>query len=443
MLIRDSKPVERCSGASVPSLGCCLVASRHGLWKVLPPGGAVAGAVHLLECYKVSQLMHDSAPLGLRLDSLAPGRPSHSDPRRRQGSGVARRFEPRIARRLWAGALCVVLAAGSSNVAGQDAPTAQELQQAQARWNDGRAAFDRGNFEMAWIAFKQAYAAYPHPALLQNLGETELRTGRFVDAARHLSLYLRTGVPTESERKLAARSLTKASERLGAVVVTTDAAGAEVRIDGELIGKTPSEDAPWYVEPGEHTIVLHKDGYVDGRIVLNVASGPPTKTAVSLKPMPVPAAPAGGSAEAAAAPSRPGSPRDHDSSSGTRTMVLASEGLVSVAGVAIGIGYLLAGNSADEQGRSYQARVDAAPLQPACSAPTGSVQQDCQALHNAIADRQRDRTISAVGFVGAGLGLAALAATLVLWKQPAQNATPVRVDAGPDRVSAIFTWRYE
>jgi hypothetical protein len=343
-------------------------------------------------------------------------------------------------------AACALLAVGAPSAYAEKAPTPLEIEQAQARWEDGKKAFDRGDFQRAWLFFKQAYAAYPHPAFLQNLGETELRIGKFVDAARHLARYLRDGRLTQSERDLPTRSLKKASARLGAIVVATDpdVAVAEVRVDGEWVGETPLDDAPWYVEPGEHTVVLHKDGYFDARYTLNVPIGPPTKVLVLLKPI-APVVPAASTvASAKTAGSRvPAVPlRDNPSGPGVRTIVLASEGLVSAAGLAMGIGYLLAANSADEQARFHQANVDAAPVQPPCITPTETLQQECQALHNARSDAKRDRALSAIGFVGAGVSLAALAATALLWKSSAESRSAFRLEVGPGRASATLTWRY-
>src|SRR5438046_2562708 len=62
----------------------------------------------------------------------------------------------------------------------QPAPTPEEVQQAQARWGEGKSFFDSGNYESARLAFKQAYMLFQHPAFLQNLGEAELHCGRLV-----------------------------------------------------------------------------------------------------------------------------------------------------------------------------------------------------------------------------------------------------------------------
>jgi hypothetical protein len=123
-------------------------------------------------------------------------------------------------RRLRALSIVLAMIAFVGHALAQRAPTSEEVQQARARWEEGRKAFDAGQYEKAHVAFRQAYSTLPHPAFLQNLGETELRIGRNVEAARHFAVYLRDGSDlADAQRRLATESLKKAAERLGAIVV--------------------------------------------------------------------------------------------------------------------------------------------------------------------------------------------------------------------------------
>src|SRR5262249_13565895 len=101
--------------------------------------------------------------------------------------------------------LAALLGLHARPLGAQPAPSPHEVQQARNRWDEGKAAFDGGKFEEARIAFKQAYSVYPHPAFLQNLGEAELRTGRVVDAARHLADYLRLATSASTVQRNAAK----------------------------------------------------------------------------------------------------------------------------------------------------------------------------------------------------------------------------------------------
>src|SRR6185436_941641 len=106
---------------------------------------------------------------------------------------------------------------------------------------------------------KQAYTVFPHPVFLQNLGEAELRAGRNVEAARHFEAFLRTSSSVSgAQRELARKSLKKAAEKLGSVVVDTNAE------DDEIVGRSPLGGLEWYVEPGKHVVVARKEGFLDG-----------------------------------------------------------------------------------------------------------------------------------------------------------------------------------
>jgi hypothetical protein len=87
----------------------------------------------------------------------------------------------RAQRRLFTGvALMAAMTAVPAAAQQQRAPTPQEVEEAQKRWKEGKAAYDRGDFEKALLAFKQAWATYPHAAFLQNVGEAEARAGRYL-----------------------------------------------------------------------------------------------------------------------------------------------------------------------------------------------------------------------------------------------------------------------
>src|SRR5882724_88200 len=70
-------------------------------------------------------------------------------------------------------------------------PPNEAVRMARRRFQEGVAAVDAGNYEAARVAFQQAYALKPHPSVLRNLGEAELKPGRHLEAARHLSTFIR------------------------------------------------------------------------------------------------------------------------------------------------------------------------------------------------------------------------------------------------------------
>ena len=165
----------------------------------------------------------------------------------------------------------------------QLSPTTEEEQQAKNRWAEGKSYAVAGNYEAARVAFKQAYTIFPHPAILQNLGEVELRTGRLVEASRHLAAFLRTDAARSAAQREAAKSRSSAPPRSSdRFVVETNVPDAEVRIDDEVVGRSPFEGLNWYVEPGPHVVNARKTGYLDGSEKVTVVAGPPKNVFVRL-----------------------------------------------------------------------------------------------------------------------------------------------------------------
>lgn len=327
----------------------------------------------------------------------------------------------------------------------QPAPTPEEVQQAQVRWNEGKAYFDAGNFEAARVAFKQAYTVFPHAAFLQNLGEAELRTGRHVEAARHFTAFLRAGSSgSPAQRELAKKSLAKASERLGSVVVTTNVDDAEIRVDDEVVGRSPLGSLAWYVEPGRHVVIARKDGYLDGSERIDVAIGPPRPVFVRVQrviggtsePPPedakaVVAPQAHGSLAPTTTSERPSgsaSPSADARRSGmtARTVVLLSGAALTVAGAAVGTVFAI--RAANDTTRVENAQSMFSTYLPryggsrekadeVCGTPVdASLRTFCAELDSDIARQRTDRQVRNIAFIGAGVVGVATLATVFLWR---------------------------
>ncbi|MCK6590735.1 MAG: hypothetical protein L6Q76_24500 [Polyangiaceae bacterium] len=126
---------------------------------------------------------------------------------------------------------------------------------ARQRYEEGVKAFDTGRYEDARAAFLQAYALKRHPAVLLNLGQSELRSGHYEDAGNHLQQFLRLHTSASAEqKKTAEKGIADAKKKTGFVIVIADANGAAVSIDGISVGTTPLLD-PVFIKPGKHTVV--------------------------------------------------------------------------------------------------------------------------------------------------------------------------------------------
>ena len=362
----------------------------------------------------------------------------------RAGTPILKRLHETT--RIFVAALAIFAA---SPALAQPAPTPEEVQQAQVRWNEGKAYFDAGNFEAARVAFKQAYTVFPHAAFLQNLGEAELRTGRHIEAARHFTAFLRassTGSP--AQRELAKKSLAKAAERLGSIIVTTNVDDAEIRIDDEVVGRSPVGSLAWFVEPGRHLITARKDGYLDGTERIDVAIGPPRNVlvrvqrvvggtsapppddprpaiapAVASPPARIANEPASGAFAVGVEPRRTAIP--------ARTVVLLSGAALTVGAAAIGTVYAWRTSAdATHVGNAHRrvANINGdEPLSvchPDVPKDAASIEA-CQRYTDEVTQHHADRRIRDVALVSAGvLGVATLA-TFFIWRP--RSAPPISV----------------
>ena len=140
-------------------------------------------------------------------------------------------------------------------------PATEQVKVARKRFQEGVAAADARNYEAARLAFQQAYALKPHPSVLRNLGQAELKTGHHLDAARHLSTFIRDHLRHTGGRESAKKSLAEAETKIGKLLLEVDVAGAEITVDGEISGRSPLGADPIYVEPGQRVVRVQKDGY--------------------------------------------------------------------------------------------------------------------------------------------------------------------------------------
>src|SRR6266566_3808368 len=139
--------------------------------------------------------------------------------------------------------LATLLLAAAGLVADISPAKAQEkdavTEMARRRFQEGVKFFDQKHYEEARAAFLQAYALKHHPAVLLNLAQSEVRSGHPLEAARHFAAYLRESPNvTSAERSEAEKSLAAARTKLGRIHISA-APGAEVLVDGEVVGQAP------------------------------------------------------------------------------------------------------------------------------------------------------------------------------------------------------------
>jgi len=222
-------------------------------------------------------------------------RPAARDASRLEGTSrmnARPRFHGPLAGALTALALIAALPEPTAHAQGAPPAGDSVTTIARQRYNEGVAAYDAGRFEDARASFLQAYALKHHPAVLLNLGQSELRANHPDDAANHLQQFIREfSAASPDQRAAAEKGLTEAKRHVGFVVITVDAPGADVSIDGTTMGKSPLVD-PVYLKPGKHTVFAALQGK-NAVASVDVKAGTAASASLSfgIVPAPPPVAP--------------------------------------------------------------------------------------------------------------------------------------------------------
>ncbi|HEY6727229.1 MAG TPA: PEGA domain-containing protein [Polyangiaceae bacterium] len=336
----------------------------------------------------------------------------------------------------------------SSPALAQEDPT---IEAARERFKEGVSYFDNKEFERARLAFVQAYALKPHPALLLNLAQSELRSGHEAEAATHFARYLREHAEATPEQRQAAREgLDAAKQAVGVVTLTVDQSGADVLVDGASVGRSPLDD-PLYLTPGEHTIVAQK-GNETARSTVMVAAGSSTSETLNIsakKPAPAAAASTPAPQEALEQDAAPeSSDADADADAGGPPWEVSTPVAIIGAGLsaaALGTGVVFAVSarsyydSADEIARDIEAEAEqeGLPSRGICTPDPGTVPANpesgfpgaCKKYQDRVDTADKYKTYATIGFIAGG---ALAAGTLVYVLVPALSggSSSERADRG-------------
>ncbi len=151
-----------------------------------------------------------------------------------------------------------------------------------ARGND---AFDKGSLDEAYALYQQAWALKHTYDIAGNLGQVELKLGKFRDAAEHLDFTLRLFPPTgkAAPREAIRRAFEAARKEVAALTIRVSAQGAAVAVDGTPIGLSPFE-VPVFVDPGKRTLEATLEAHLPTRIVIDVEKAESREVVLSLVP---------------------------------------------------------------------------------------------------------------------------------------------------------------
>ncbi|HEY5955734.1 MAG TPA: PEGA domain-containing protein [Polyangiaceae bacterium] len=163
-------------------------------------------------------------------------------------------------------------AASSATNAAAD-PSGSQAEEASQRFQRGVKLYRERSFDGALAEFNRAYELAPNYRVLFNIGQVHAERGDYVAAIKAFRQYLNDGAGAiEPARASEVQSeLTRLEGRIAKITVTSNVEGAELLVDGELMGSLPQALVP--VNAGSRRISLRKKGYEADEIRVMLASG--------------------------------------------------------------------------------------------------------------------------------------------------------------------------
>lgn len=132
---------------------------------------------------------------------------------------------------------------------------------AAARFQIAVDLYHEGSFEGALAEFRKAYQLSPSYRVLYNIAQAQYALHDFVGAYKSLIQYRNEGGEdiTGERRDQVAELLAKLRERIAHIEITTNAVGADIRIDDVTVGTSPLP-GPVPVNVGQRKVTAFKAG---------------------------------------------------------------------------------------------------------------------------------------------------------------------------------------
>jgi Tetratricopeptide repeat/PEGA domain len=161
----------------------------------------------------------------------------------------------------------------------------QAKAQAQALLGQGTKLYQQGDVADALEKFQAAYAAFPSPKLMFNIGQANRDLSRPVEALEAFEKFLVGAADASPEMIADARkSVAQLQKKLGRIQVDCESAGAEVSVDGKSVGLAPLPDLIW-ATPGRHQVTAKHASAAPAIEDADVTAGSVSTVTMQLRPV--------------------------------------------------------------------------------------------------------------------------------------------------------------
>jgi hypothetical protein len=138
----------------------------------------------------------------------------------------------------------------------------EDVNEARKHWQQGVKLFDEGDYRAALVEFRRAHQLTPAWPVLFNIAQCHYQLLEYPAALAVFEQYLAQGgdqVPAD-KRTLVEKEVVELRARVAKLTIDVDREGAEILVDGVLIGRAPLAQ-PIVVAVGTRTVVARKEGY--------------------------------------------------------------------------------------------------------------------------------------------------------------------------------------
>ena len=335
----------------------------------------------------------------------------------------------------------LVCAGALSTRAAQADPSPTDISAAKHAFESAVSLESEQHFREAELKLREALAIKDTPGLRFHLAHCEIEQGRLVEASleyQRANQLLNHGAKAPDVQTLLGPASVALNKRIPRVTVVfpPDLDGPVASLDGKVY--TPSElELGIPVDPWRHTLRVAGNGRRAFERALLLAEGaqltirpelpvasPPLRASGTLGEE-AKASPAASVAPAAGAQTAAQTGR----TSSTKLYLIVGESVLTVAGLAVGLLSSRAAAAATDRIALAQAHIDAAAPgnTSACAGQMPELLGACADVRRAIDDHDRAALLSNIGFVAAGVGVAALATTWFLYPNHASRASRLTV----------------
>lgn len=149
-----------------------------------------------------------------------------------------------------------------------------DRQRAGDRFRRGVELYAAGDYRAALIEFQRAYEIAPNYRVLFNLGQASFQLHDYAEAKRSFERYLEEGGGeiSEDRRTEVELELSTLAQYISTLDVVVNVDGAEISVDGQIVGTSPLGD-PAALSAGRREVIVSLEGYGPVTRVVDLAGG--------------------------------------------------------------------------------------------------------------------------------------------------------------------------